>query len=696
MSQSTLRSGRPWSSWVALVVLVCAARACSTGAGGTSRATSAREPGTRLRAIVVSFDAFNEQRVTGTIAAEQIPAITALFARGACANGARAAFPTKTAPGHASLWTGAYGNLTGISANSQPTLPRSTHSLLELSSGYDAASLRAEPIWLPAARAGLNVVGHHVTQAPGAPGYREIGEEPDGGARLGAARERAMATLERSNLLLLNGYNRPYSRDLFITESVAPARRAAGWRGIDGLRTTVAPREIAWKAGDDSLYALFFGEGRYTHAVIARDRDARSGVAVRAIEAAPIDSMWPRAGSAERPLARDFSSPLRIPLADGGVVFAKFRLFALSDDASRFFLAQPAINIVQSNHDEEAAAYLSAIGGWTPQMGTFHLEGDRLGAPLHDGGDGLAEARMLELAEHATKQFIAGADWAWRTRRADLLLDYFPGGDDADHVYWGWVSPGAPRARADVTRRYAQVRTRLWSLVDRRLAHLQSLVAGDARSVLFVTGDHGMRATWRTFRPNAALREAGLLALDTQGRIDLSRTKVLSPGGEYLAINRVAWRGGIVAPQEEASVLQAAEGALRAVRDSGGAPVVSAIWRSGNAEGDSLGLGGPSGGDLYFDLAPGFYFSSDVRGPTTLSRPTPAGAHGFPSTAADMKTVFCVIGDTIRAKRMPEARTIDVAPTAADWLGIPVPADARGTSLLRSLFGGRREVGDGR
>src|SRR4051794_22142176 len=67
------------------------------------------------------------------------------------------AYPSKTAPGHTAMMTGAYGDVNGITANAVPLLPRSEHTLLESQSGFDFPALRAESLWLPAAKAGKRV-----------------------------------------------------------------------------------------------------------------------------------------------------------------------------------------------------------------------------------------------------------------------------------------------------------------------------------------------------------------------------------------------------------------------------------------------------------------------------------------------------------------------------------------------------------
>ena len=299
----------PLAGWA--TIAGCAPAPRGTGAGGAGP-LAARDPGPlgARRAILVSFDSFNERRALETLPAGAVPAIRALFAGGACADWAVAAFPSVTAAGHAAIWTGAYGDVTGITANNVPRLPRDRHTLLEDVSGFSADALRAEPIWITAARAGMPVVAHHATQAPGPPGYPPVdGERGDEFER---ARRRAAEALALPAARTLNGYNRTVARDTVLDERSTPPRAAAGWRGVERLGRTLPPREIAWRVGRDSVFALFHGERAYDRAVIARERDAGAGVVAHA---APVE----RAPPGNRPLARHFSAPLELspPCEDG-------------------------------------------------------------------------------------------------------------------------------------------------------------------------------------------------------------------------------------------------------------------------------------------------------------------------------------------------------------------------------------------
>ena len=209
------------------------------------------------------------------------------------------------------------------------------------------------------------------------------------------------------------------------------------------------------------------------------------------------------------------------------------------------------------------------------------------------------------------------------------------------------------------------MRARAWELVDLRLEGLRRLVEGDSSAALFVSGDHGMRPTWRVFRPNAALLAAGLLETDDSGRVVAERTKAYSPDGLYVTVNTTDWVGGVVPPESAGMVVASADSALRAVRGVDGVPVVTRTWRVLGV--DSLGRGGPAGGHLYYESASGYVWSREAVGAVADSGWGGAD-HGFPSISADMHTVFCAAGPSVPARRLPPLRRHRGADhTASRW-----------------------------
>jgi hypothetical protein len=222
---------------------------------------------------------------------------------------------------------------------------------------------------------------------------------------------------------------------------------------------------------------------------------------------------------------------------------------------------------------------------------------------------------------------------------------------------------------------------RAYTLIDIRLAQMRRLAASEPNTRLFVTGEHGMRPTWMGFRPNVALRNAGLLQVDTSGAIELAHTLAAATRGGWISVNRIGRRGGIVPPDSVDAVLSRVDQALRAARDSTGQAIVIATYRARSVAGDSLGIGGPGGGDLYIGLAPGYYWGPVATGPLVAPLAFPMGEHGFPSTEHDMRPLGCMLAPGAVAGRIGVIRSIDFAPSVAAWLLISPPADARGRAV---------------
>lgn len=605
-------------------------------------------PSSPHRAILVSFDGFSEQRFREFGDSISAPHVWSMFRSGVCAESVRPAFPSVTPTGHASIWTGAYANVNGVSAQSNGRLPVTMTSILDWTDGYKATSLRAEPIWIAAARQGKTVYSHMATQSPQPPTYMPVVRPIPS---LDSARASGRAAMAMSTIAALNVYN----------ELIAPGR------------VIKSPSEASWAFGTegDSLHAVV-RDGNTMLVYLNQDREHGVDVRLAPTDTAPIRG---------RPLARFFSKPLRVDLSRNRSTFVYFRLFELASDGSRFLLYASEARVVQANHPEVAASYDAEVQGLPGNAGGRLMEAGAFGARVPDGGNGLAEFRYYETAELVTRQFMRGSAWGWKTYRADLTTDYLPYPDEALHTFLGYASsetPGVSRAGRENARRMLK---RAYSLMDVYLEQLQSFAEGDPNMRIFVTGEHGMRPAWMSFRPNVVLAKAGLLTLDERGSIILRRTRAAATFGGWVTVNRAMRNSGVVPADSVEPVLNRVEAALRAVRDSNGKPVVTRVFRSSTVEGDSLGIGGPGGGDLYWSLAPGYYWSPVTTGPAVVPLEFPQGEHGYPSVDRDMHPALCILGgDTSR--RLGQVRSIDIAPSVSEWLGIAPPGDARGKSVL--------------
>ena len=569
------------------------------------------------RVLLVSLDGFGYQIWVEDRVAEELKTLRRVAAGGVTARGVMSSFPSLTAPAHASLWTGAYGDVNGVTANDNPVLPRNGHSFTERRNGFRSESLLAEPLWVAAARQGVRVVAH---QPPQAYPFGDRNTAP--------------------GAVVVNCYQ---------TETLASGRvlRAAGAapEPAEAWKPLRPGRAFHWETGSLTLHAALAG------GVLHVAADPRRGPRV-IVRPAPAESEPPR----RRPLARHFSAGLPVTVnGEPGVVY--FRLFELRPDGSDFLLYQSPLKQtgIHGAPARDRDVLLAEAGG---MVGNGAHRAYVSGA-LGKAGGGIAKERYLETLELSVRQFNRYSEWLWARYRPRLLIDYASIPDEFEHA---WLGHLRFRGAMDEWRRWGFV------IVERRLAALEALAeAGDS---FLVASDHGMGAFDREVRVNTALERAGL-----------NHKAVLA--GSSILINTADWRGRVVPLGQRAEVVEQARAALEALRDpESGRAVFTAFFRPGEA-GAPPGLGGPAGGDLYFDLAPGYRASSAPGGEILARLAEPVGAHGLDPARNDMLAVLFARGPGLPPGGVwPRLRTIDIAPLVADLLGIEPPAQARGQSPL--------------
>lgn len=569
------------------------------------------------RVLLVSLDGLGYRIWAEDRVAEELKTLRRVAAGGVAARGVVSTFPSLTAPAHASIWTGAYGDVNGVAANDNLVLPRSAHSFTERRNGFRSESLMAEPLWVTAARQGVRVVAHQPPQA-----YPFGSRNTAPGA------------------VVVNCYQ---------TETLAPDRvlRAADVTAepVEIWKTPRRPgRAFRWSAGGLTLHAALAGGTLH----VAADPERGPRIVVRP---APAESEPPR----RRPLARRFSAGLPVTVnGEPGVVY--FRLFDLRADGSDFLLYQSPLKQtgIHGAPLRDRDVLLEEAGGMVGNGAHRAYMAGALGKP----GRGLAERRYLETLELSVRQFNRYSAWLWARYRPRLLIDYSSVPDEFEHA---WLGYARCRGTMEEWRRWG------YAIVERRLERLAALAAGDS---FIVSSDHGMGAFDKEVRVNVVLERAGL------------RDKAVLHAASIL-LNTAEWRGGVVPPSGRDAVLEQVRAALAAVRDPDtGRAVFTRFVRPGDP-GAPPGLGGASGGDIYFDLAPGYRASPARSGGAVARLAEPVGAHGLDPERPDMLAVLFARGPKLpRGREWPRLRTIDIAPLVADLLGIAPPAQARGKSPL--------------
>jgi len=582
-----------------------------------------------------------------------MPNLAELRRRGATARGSLTTMPSKTAPGHAALYTGAWSDTNGITGN-EVVLPGA--AITEGVSGYSSLRLRAEPIWAAAARQDLDVTVVSATQSYPFSTYLA---------------DRRFPGYYGRHLTMFDGYQSVDARDrVYAAADLHPA--TVEWLGPlpehEGEARALSLEDLGVR-----FDALLYDDPRdpapgFDTLLLTLDGDARGGITLKP--------------AALRSDAAAFGG-LSIPLP-GGDAAAYFRLFALAPDGSSLTLYRTAPHVLRSSKPRLEQAAFEASGGFVGNAAPSTYERGQLGKPLWDGGDGTAERRYLETVALVVRQMSRVNDFAIDRTGWELLLTYLPFPDEAVHLWYGYLDPDLPSHDPVLASRLRPFLDEVLRLADGEIGHL--VRRGGPDTIVAVGGDHGVMGVDRELRPNVVFKAAGLLTLDAAGRVDLARTQAYYSSGQYVFINRTSRMGGIVKPEEEDAVRRTIVQALRNVPGSTArAPIVTAVLDP-RTPGHVPSFGGPTGGDLYLSVAPGYNVSARLDGEAVV-KIAPRGEHFLDPEKAAMHAGFALAGPGVaEGAQLGLIRQIDVAPTLCYLLGVEPPAQATGV-VLRSALG---------
>lgn len=142
--------------------------------------------------VFISWDGSPSWLIEQLLDDGRLPNLARLAERGVYVKHTVGNWPSLTAAGHAVAFTGAFGNVSGITGNGVPLAPFSEHPIgAGTTSGFSADNLLAEPIWITAARQGRSSAMISVTQSSpfemytaedyvlpqGAPAFGDFSEE---------------------------------------------------------------------------------------------------------------------------------------------------------------------------------------------------------------------------------------------------------------------------------------------------------------------------------------------------------------------------------------------------------------------------------------------------------------------------------------------------------------------------------------
>ncbi len=581
----------------------------------------------------------------------KLPNLAKLIEGGAFADDVMPGYPSLTAPGFASLWTGAPPRVTGISGNRQPRLPSDQFTILQSSIGFNPTLLRAEPVWVTAQKAGRKVV---TIYAPLANDKTESGVH-------------------------LQSYTGIVGRDGVVSARSSKPQPAASWDNIP--QSALPPLEISFTIAGSRILGLLIDdpddpqEG-YDTLLLSKGRDGKEIQAK--LKAAPPgpggDLFW--------------SAPIEITTNAGQTVLVYLRLFDLKSDGSDFFLyfTRPTRPVLTTRPEllQDASPAVKAFVGNGANV--LYQQGT-LGPPLFKGGDGTAENRYLETVTFLQHQLMETSRWAIEHLPWDLLIAYTPYPDEAEHLWRGYLDPKLSSYRPEIAARLRPFLEAVYKTSDDFLGILMSLRPDN--TLMALVSDHGMDGVDKLLAINKVLEQTELLGLDEQHHVNLAQTKVLYPSfnNGYLLINSTERKSGIVNAGEREEIVRRTREALLGIRD-GDRQVVTEVYDA-DTDGGSLGIGGDGGGDLYIDLLPGYELDPKLNAAELIAKREPHGTHGFNPSRPSMHTLMVFNGPGIKAgAQLNDVRIIDFAPTLTRALDLPAPKDAWGRVIDEVFMSG--------
>lgn len=603
----------------------------------TLLATSA--PKTKLVSIV--WDGAADWVVDRLLAEGALPNVARLAQAGVSAESVIPAWPSKTAVGHASLFNCCWPDRHGVTNNTVGLLPRAEHGVEESMRGFDGRAVQTESVWVTAALAGRKVLAlSAATSFPPDP-YIERIKKAGGNPK---------------NFVEFSGFETEWAAGKMI-DIPADAKKQ---NGRIEFSVSVAGSSFDVAVIDDPQEPT----PAFDTVVVSRG-DRSFKLRPRAANESLVG--W---------------SPEFTIKKDGSAANVYFRLWSLDAEGKTMELYQRKVSPMYGTEPPSTIErYVEAYGGFHDDP-FFPYERGMFGKTLFQGGDGEAEKRVLELVKQDCDFLKRSFAYGWKTWKPDVLFHYTPMSDSAGHVWMGALDEAIPDHDPLVAAKLWPFYKQVYKLQDEWLGFILDSVGKD--TVVALMSDHGMAGARSYVYLNNALEKAGLLTRTASGQIDWSKTKAAIPAWSdfFVVVNGVDRKGGIVPGYERPAVLAAVRKALLGVRDPKTEdPIVTAVFEPEDAQG--MGIGGPTGGDVYFELAPGYYPSNRANASITApyGREIGGGVHGFFPYRRSMGAIFYASGPGLPNRRhLPIVRHIDVFPTLFKAVGLPMPKDAVGTA----------------
>lgn len=324
------------------------------------------------------------------------------------------------------------------------------------------------------------------------------------------------------------------------------------------------------------------------------------------------------------------------------------------------------------------------------------------------------EETLLEEAAYKANWLGEAAKYLLDQQGADLLFLKWHFLDHVQHTFWGRFDPLSPWFVPEEGEKYRRLMARAYAIADRLVGKF--VERSGENTLVLVVSDHGHTPHLKAMSINNLLAREGLITWHpgAQGRpvIDWSRTRAYAgPDIGNIYINLVGRdpRGIVNAGDEYQRVQEEISNILLSYKDpeTSERPVEIALKKEDTS---LFGLWGERSGDVFYLMRPGysgaanwFPLTEDQRilvpmGPEVRTEgehgqfkfiaPKFQSAHGYVLPTVKLgkgseQAVFILAGPGVRQgyQRERPIHLVDIAPTLASLLDIPVPRNSEGAVI---------------
>lgn len=203
--------------------------------------------------------------------------------------------------------------------------------------------------------------------------------------------------------------------------------------------------------------------------------------------------------------------------------------------------------------------------------------------------------------------------------------------------------------------------------VDRQIGWVLAALRERSRpTTVIVTSDHGFLPYRQVLRPGVLLARAGLVTLDSTGRVATWDAGIVGNGGSAMFLSRDS-TDRTIARRIRAAIPDALVGPGRPIR---------AVWPRDTIR----ALGGDPRALWAIDMNEGYYTTPGYRGDLFVART--GGGHGYDPRRPELHAFFLAAGPGIRpGTKLGVIAQTDIGPTVARILGLRLD-EAEGRAML--------------